>query len=656
MRRCHSIRFAFVAALFAVSASAQTADLLVSKSAPESVSAGDTIDYSIFVFNSGPSAAQNVTVTDTLPFATTFVSLNASTSLFNCTAPPAGSGGTVTCTAASFADETETSFTIRVKTSPSAPSGSISNTATITSATSDPNTSDNSSTVTTGIAATSTASADLSIDSMASSTNAAAGATMSFQVVIANKGPSSAHHVELVDAVPANATFIAASVSDPVGAFTCSTPAVGTAGNINCTAAAFDPRSSSERPVFTFTFRINNGVAAGTALTNSASLSADEADPIPSNNTASRTTAVTTQAGSADLSVATVGGSTSFSVTVTNAGPNDATGVTLTDTVPSGSTFVSWTQTRGPQLNCSTPPSGGTGSITCTAAVFPGVEGTATTAAFDLALDTTSQVTNNVTVSSSTVDPRPDNNSSSYPVLATLSVEDVTVIEGDSGVTPASFTVRLTPANALLTATVDYNVSAISATPGVDFAPAQGTLTFRAGETQKTITVQVFGDVVPETDETFTVQLSNAINAALGRAAALGTIADDDHGAPPIPFASIADVSVTEGNSGLSQATFTMRLSIPSANLSRVRFQTQDVTATAGSDYLPLTAEITFQPGETVKTFTIPIIGDVVYEPDESFRIVITGTDNATFGTSPATCTIANDDAQVPPRHRSVRH
>ena len=103
-------------------------------------------------------------------------------------------------------------------------------------------------------------------------------------------------------------------------------------------------------------------------------------------------------------------------------------------------------------------------------------------------------------------------------------------------------------------------------------------------------------------------------------------------------------------------ATFTLRLSISSATLTRVRFQSQDVTATSGSDYLPVNAELTFQPGETVKSFTVAIIGDAVFEENETFKVVITGADNATFSASPATCTIVNDDAQVPPRHRSVRH
>src|SRR3954454_5794867 len=176
MRRCHSVLLLFAAALFAAAANAQKADLVVSKSAiDESVNAGDTIAYSVFVFNNGPSTAQNVTVTDALPAGTTFVSLNASSTLFNCSTPSVGSSGTVSCTAATFDLEAETSFTISVKTSPSAPSGIISNTATISSATPDPDTSNNSSTATTGIVAASTASADVSIDSVLGSTSAASG-------------------------------------------------------------------------------------------------------------------------------------------------------------------------------------------------------------------------------------------------------------------------------------------------------------------------------------------------------------------------------------------------------------------------------------------------------------------------------------------------
>jgi|GEM_PF-733468 len=656
MRRCNSILFLFAAAFFAVRANAQTADLLISKSAPEAVTAGDTIEYSVFVSNPGPSTANSVTVTDTLPAGTTFLSLNASTSLFSCTTPAVGAGGTITCTASAFDVESETSFTISVKTSPSASSGQISNTATITSTTPDPNTSDNSSTALTGIDAASTASADLSIDSILGSTSAASGSTFSFQIVASNKGPSTAHHVQLTDAVPANATFVSATVSDPLGAFTCVTPAVGTNGTITCSALTLDIRSASDQPTFLFTFRINDGVSAGTLLTNTASISGDESDPNSGNNSASRSTNVTSQPASADLSVATSGGGDTFVVTVFNAGPNDAAGVTLTDAVPSGSTFASWTQTSGPHFDCTTPSAGGIGTISCTIGIFPGVASRSISATFELALNTSGQPTNTATVTSTTADPRSDNNTSTFPASAKLTIDDVRVSEGNFGTTSAIFTVRLQPANATVTATVDYQTNGISANPGLDYVTTQGTLTFQAGETVKTISVPIIGDTFDEGDELFTVQLSNAVNAAIERGTGTGTIVDDDHGGPAIPFASIGDVNIVEGNSGLNLASFTLRLSIASASVTRVRFQTQDGTATSGSDYLPASGEITFFPGETVKTFTVVILGDTVFEPDETFNIVITGADNATFSSTPATGTILNDDAQVPPRHRSVKH
>jgi uncharacterized repeat protein (TIGR01451 family) len=658
MHRCHRTLFLLVAALVAVQAGAQTADLLIAKSGSESAAAGETIVYSIFVFNSGSSDAQNVTVTDTLPAGTTFVSLGISTSIFNCSTPSAGAAGTVTCTAATFQDQAETSFTLAVRTSPGAPSGSISNTATITSSTPDPNTSDNSSTATTGIVAGSTASADLSIDSMSGSSAVSAGATISFQVSIANRGPSTAHHVQLIDAVPANATFAAVSVADPLGVFTCATPAVGTSGSITCSAPTLDARISSDQTTFLFTFRVNNGVPAGTTLTNTATLSGDENDPLTSNNSASRSANVTAQAPSADVLVSTTGGGTAFNVAVSNAGPNDAASVTLTDAVPSGSTFAGWTQTSGPQFSCSTPAVGGIGTITCTIGILPGIEGKSVTATFELALDTAAPVTNSVSVSSSTADPRPDNNTSSFPVSAKLTIQDVTVIEGNSGTTPALFTVRLQPPNATLTASVDYQVFGLTAVAGLDFIASQGTLTFRAGETQKTITVQVIGDTANEGDELFEIDLSNPVNAAIERGSAFGRISDDDQGGPPLPVARIDNLAVPEGNSGSPNATFTARLSFASASVVRVRWQTQDNTAVGGLDYVVSSGEITFLPGEVAKTFTVPLIPDTVVEPDESFAVIITGADNALPGAG-GICLIVNDDVPppvIPPRHRAIGH
>ncbi|MEA2237067.1 MAG: hypothetical protein QOC81_1791 [Thermoanaerobaculia bacterium] len=651
----------FLVVLTPLRASAQSADLVVSKSGTESAAAGETIVYSIFAFNNGPSTAQNVTMTDSLPSGTTFVSLNVSDGPFTCSTPAVGSGGTVSCTAAAMDVEGTVVFTLSAKTSSSAPSGSITNTATISSSTFDPSPSDNSSSVTTGIAGASSASADLAIDSMDRSLAVTAGATVSFQVVIANKGPSTANHPRLTNAVPANTTFLSANVADPIGEFQCTTPAVGTSGNIVCTAAKFDLRGSGDQPVFTFTFRVNNGVGAETTLSDTASVSADENDPNTSNNTATRTTLVTSVAPSADVSVATTGGGATFSVVVRNAGPNDANNVTLTDNVPAGSTFASWTQNSGPAFTCNTPSPGASGTITCTISLLPGFDTKTTTAEFVLSLDTGIPVTNSASVSSSTPDPRPDNNTSSFPVSSKLSINDVTVTEGNSGTTPATFTVKLLPASGTLTATVDYQVIGVGATVGTDFVPNSGTLTFRAGETQKTITVAVIGDTLVENTETFKVQLTNPVNATFDDSPLLGsgvgTILDDDIGGPPAPGVRIGNVAFPEGNKGAFNVTFTATLSEASTTVSRVRWQTQDGTATAGQDYTASSGELVFQPGDLTKTFTVSVIGDGIFEPDEFFTIVIVSTDNTSVVPGPAaTGIIINDDVKPPSRHRAVGH
>jgi hypothetical protein len=82
------------------------------------------------------------------------------------------------------------------------------------------------------------------------------------------------------------------------------------------------------------------------------------------------------------------------------------------------------------------------------------------------------------------------------------------VVEGNSGHTPAVFTVKLKAPTG--NDTVDYEVVAYTATPAEDYVPlSAGTLRFAAGETTKTVTVQVVGDTMPECDEGFALKLTH---------------------------------------------------------------------------------------------------------------------------------------------------
>jgi hypothetical protein len=113
--------------------------------------------------------------------------------------------------------------------------------------------------------------------------------------------------------------------------------------------------------------------------------------------------------------------------------------------------------------------------------------------------------------------------------LPTLSINNVSQTEGKSGITNYTFTVTLSQASTEAV-TVNYSTLDGSATSANDYLAKSGTLTFAAGETSKTIDIQVNGDTNFELDETFRIKLSNASNAKIGSGVdiGVGTILDDD--------------------------------------------------------------------------------------------------------------------------------
>ena len=96
-----------------------------------------------------------------------------------------------------------------------------------------------------------------------------------------------------------------------------------------------------------------------------------------------------------------------------------------------------------------------------------------------------------------------------------------------------------------------------------------------------------------------------------------------------LPRLQIGDATVTEGNTGTVSATFTVTLSAASNQPITVAYATADHTATAGSDYQAASGTLTFAPGETSKTITVPVIGDRLPEPNEYFAVNLSGPTNA---------------------------
>src|SRR5262249_35325041 len=111
--------------------------------------------------------------------------------------------------------------------------------------------------------------------------------------------------------------------------------------------------------------------------------------------------------------------------------------------------------------------------------------------------------------------------------LPALAINDVSVLEGNSGTTPALLTVSLSAASAQ-TVTVNYAAANGTATAGSDYIAATGRLSFNPGETNKTLMTLVIGDTVNEPDETYFVNLSSATNATLLKAQGIVTILNDD--------------------------------------------------------------------------------------------------------------------------------
>jgi hypothetical protein len=254
-----------------------------------------------------------------------------------------------------------------------------------------------------------------------------------------------------------------------------------------------------------------------------------------------------------------------------------------------------------------------------------------------------------------TDNPRTDTNvSQNISVVAeftvispTLSIDDVTAAEGNSGITDFVFTV--TRSHTLNAVSVQVDTADGLAIAGSDYTSISGlVLNFPAGgAATATVTVQVQGDTIVEPDETFFVNLSNPTGATIADGQGVGTIQNDDS-------ASIAinNVSQAEGNTGTTDFSFTVSLTGAVQDGFTVPLSSADGTATAGSDYTAIPPGITLSFAGTAgesQTITVQVIGDSVLEPDETFLVNLGAPSNpaVTVTQATGTGTIENDDVST---------
>lgn len=247
-------------------------------------------------------------------------------------------------------------------------------------------------------------------------------------------------------------------------------------------------------------------------------------------------------------------------------------------------------------------------------------------------------------------EPAPSLMAQSFAITAlpVISVASVSRNEGDSGEANLTFTVKLSAASTSAV-TVKYATANGTAIAGSDYTGKTGTLTIAAGATSGTIAIKVTGDTYYELNETFSLKLSSASGATLAGGGstltATGTIKNDD----VAPVVSIANVAVGEAHVGTADAVFTITLSKKSGTATTISYTTVDGTAKAGEDYTAVSGTITIPAWTTTATIPVSVFGDVAFEADESFSLVLSAANGATFAggasTLVGTATILNDDS-----------
>ena len=309
-----------------------SADLSITKTdGVTSATPGTTVTYTIVAANAGPSDVMGATVTDTFPTTLSCSWTCVASAGSSCTAAGTGNitdsvdllnGGSATYAATCDIDSSAT--------------GTLSNTATISSAVTDPSPGDESATD----VDTLTPSADLSITKMDSADPVQVSSPFSYTIMVSNAGPSDAVGVAVMDMLPAGVGFVdsAGCAEDPTGVPTCTLGTVAAGGSasytINATASA----------------------VAGT-VTNTATVAATTPDSNTANNGTSEDTEVLPEVTDLLITTAVVpdtanlGEPVMVDVEVSNAGPADATNVVVTTTLPTSLSFSS-------TVGCTEDPNG----------------------------------------------------------------------------------------------------------------------------------------------------------------------------------------------------------------------------------------------------------------------------------------------------------
>lgn len=257
--------------------------------------------------------------------------------------------------------------------------------------------------------------------------------------------------------------------------------------------------------------------------------------------------------------------------------------------------------------------------------------------------DTSDEANENFTVTANTVPTQS---------IATTIVDDdpvasitpiVFVTEGDSGTQMANTVVTLASAP-VQTTTIAFETADLTATPGSDYTETSGNVVFQPGDLTQTISVPIVGDTAAESPEAFYVNLVSTDNGSLNPTKKQTAIGIFDPDTTPFPTVSLPKtVSVAEGDGGVGNILFDVKLSTAATQRTVVGWKTIGWTATK-TDYDSANGKVVFKAGQRSKTISVDVKGDRRNEPDEAFAVELRNPVAATLGANKASFGIIEDD------------
>jgi uncharacterized repeat protein (TIGR01451 family) len=602
---------------------------------PSRVLVGGNATFVVNVMNSGPDPATGAQLTDVVPNGMLILSVLSSAGAVSV------SGNTIFAPLGTMAPGATATLTI-VAQATSNGVGAASNTATVSANVLDPDTSNNSMSATTTV---SVPLADLAIASVTATPSAALlGQNVTFSIAIVNNGPDQSTGGTIIDSLPAGLTLVSATVNNG-----------SVLSQNNAAVATLPTLNSGGTAILTI-------VAKTTALGsigNGATISGNQVDPTPGNN--SGATAITVSPA-ADLQVKIVptpvpglsGQNLTYTVTVTNAGPSTATNVSLSDTLPSTVNYVSATSSQG---SAPTQASGvitaliGTLAPNATATLT--IVGLPTGAAVGLVTDT-------ATATSDQANPKPsDASAKSITTISAVANLNIAAIgSSDQVVTGHTLTYTITVTNPVTGPNDATNVLVVDTLPpSVTFGSvttSAGTASFALG----TVTA-LLGDIPVGQSATIVINVTPKSAITISNVATVEADEPDPAGVslasvnttvvtPPGVFSfhqsaltapeTAGTIPITIDRTGGFQGVVTVVLStVPGGN------------ATPGVDYVPFTQTLVFGQGVISQTVNLRVLPDPNDRVNELVHLQLSApTNGASLGPVPtAIATIVNTDPNI---------